>query len=200
MRVKWSQRWSRAAFCSSAGESPLDTVVMRTVFWRPIWTRMLISMSVSAMRKIAVPITFTCGGAPTRAAPQTKSGNVTWLPALKYVTTKSSIEIAKQSTSEARMAGAISGSVTLVNVVSSFAPRSIAASSRWRSNPIRRAFTVTTAKLMQNMMCAIRIVQKPNVMKVMFRKSVSSEAPRTISGVESGRKMRMLVVARPRNW
>ena len=63
------------------------------------------------------------------------------------------------------MAGAISGSVTLVNVVSSFAPRSIAASSRWRSNPIRRALTVTTAKLMQNMMCAIRIVQKPNVMK-----------------------------------
>ncbi len=126
---------------------------------------------------------------------------MTWLPALKYVTTKSSIEIAKQSASEARMAGAISGSVTLVNVVSSFAPRSIAASSRWRSNPIRRAFTVTTAKLMQNMMCAIRIVQKPNVMKlVMFRKSVSSEAPRTISGVESGRKTRMFVVARPRNW
>jgi hypothetical protein len=34
----------------------------------------------------------------------------------------------------------------------------------------------------------------------MFRNSVSSDAPRTISGVESGRKMRMLVEARPRNW
>jgi hypothetical protein len=35
------------------------------------------------MTKIAVPITLTCGGAPTRAAPQTKSGNVVSAPALK---------------------------------------------------------------------------------------------------------------------
>ena len=93
----------------------------------------------------------------------------------------------------------ISGSVTFWNVVHSLAPRSIAASSRWRSKPISRAFTVTTAKLMQNITCAIRIVQKPNGTNVKWRKSVSSEAPRTISGVESGRKMRMFVAARVRN-
>ena len=92
----------------------------------------------------------------------------------------------------------ISGSVTFWNVVHSFAPRSIAASSRWRSKPISRALTVTTAKLMQNITCAIRIVQKPNGTNVKCRKSVSSEAPSTISGVESGRKIRMFVAARAR--
>ena len=156
------------------------------------------SIRLSATPKIAVPITLTCAGAPTRAAPHTKRGNVTRVPALKYVTTKSSIEIAKQSSSAARIAGAIRGSVTFRNVAHSFAPRSIAASSRWRSKPTSRAFTVTTAKLMQNMTCAIRIVQKPKVTKLMFRKSVSRDAPRTISGVERGRKTRMFVVPLPR--
>src|SRR5436309_2411555 len=94
------------------------------------WTSMFATIATTATVKIAVPITFTCGGAPTRAAPQTKSGNVTSAPALKYVTTKSSIESAKQSRSAARIAGAISGKVTFRNVAHSFAPRSIAASSR----------------------------------------------------------------------
>ena len=61
-------------------------------------------------------MTFTCGGAPMRAAPQTNSGNVVSEPELKYVTTKSSIEIAKHSSSAARIAGAISGSVTFRKV------------------------------------------------------------------------------------
>src|SRR5689334_1916493 len=164
---------------------------------RRICTRTFTSMAVTATTKIAVPITFTCGGAPIRAAPQTNSGNVVSDPALKYVTTKSSMEIAKQSSKAARIAGAISGSVTLRNVTHSFAPRSIAASSRCLSKPTSRAFTVTTAKLMQNMMCAIRIVQKPKT-TLKLRKSVSSEAPSTISGVDSGRKMRMFVAPRPR--
>ncbi len=62
--------------------------------------------------------------------PHTKIGNVCVAPALKYVMTKSSIESAKPSSAAASIAGAISGNVTLRNVVSSFAPRSIAASSR----------------------------------------------------------------------
>jgi hypothetical protein len=49
---------------------------------------------------------------------------------------------------------------------------------------------------MQNMTCAIRIVQNPGWIHVMFRNNVNSEAPRTISGVESGRKMRRFVEAR----
>src|SRR5215831_13788743 len=134
-----------------------------------------------------------------RAAPQTKIGNVTDEPALKYVTTKSSTEIEKQRRNAARTAGTISGSVTFWKVVHSLAPRSIAASSRWRSKPISRALTVTTAKLTQNITCAMRIVTKPKGTNVKFRKSVNSEAPSTISGVESGRKIRTFVTARVRN-
>ena len=111
--------------------------------------------------------------------------------------TKSSTESAKPSRSAARIAGAISGSVTFRNVVHSFAPRSIAASSRWRSKPTRRAFTVTTTKLIMNMMCAITIVTKP-VATWRLRNSASSEAPSTISGVAIGRKTSMFVAPRPR--
>src|SRR5262249_47054931 len=99
---------------------------------RRISTRTLTGTVRTAMTKIAVPMTLTCGGAPILAAPQTKSGNVTCDPELKYVTTKSSIEIAKQRSNAARIAGAIRGSVTFWKVTHSFAPRSIAASSRWR--------------------------------------------------------------------
>ena len=50
-----------------------------------------------------------------------------------------------------------------------------------------------------NMTWAMKIVQKPSVKTlVMFRKSVRSEAPRTISGVAIGRKTRMFVGPRPR--
>ena len=51
---------------------------------------------------------------------------------------------------------------------------------------------------MLNMMCAIRIVPKPSGTD-MLRKSVSSEAPRTISGDDMGRKISRFVVPRPRN-
>ena len=47
------------------------------------------------------------------------------------------------------------------------------------------------------MMCAITIVRKP-VATFMVRKSASSEAPRTISGVDIGRNTKKLVVLRPR--
>ena len=164
---------------------------------RRICTSTLVIMPITATAKMAVPITFTCGGAPTRAAPQTNKGKVVRDPELKYVTTKSSIEIAKQSNIAARIAGAISGSVTLRNVAHSLAPRSIAASSRCRSKPINLAFTVTTAKLMQNMTCAMKIVQKPKT-TLKLRKSVSRDAPSTISGVDSGKKIRMFVTPRPR--
>jgi hypothetical protein len=38
---------------------------------RRIWKSTLPSIVASAITKIAVPITFTCGGAPILAAPQT---------------------------------------------------------------------------------------------------------------------------------
>src|SRR5437870_6437372 len=87
---------------------------------RRICTSTFATIPVTATMKITLPITFTCGGAPTRAEFHTKTGNVTRGPALKYVTTKSSTETAKHSSIEARIAGEINGSVTFVNVAHSF--------------------------------------------------------------------------------
>ena len=52
-----------------------------------------------------MPITLICGGVATRAAPQTKSGNVVVEPALKYVITKSSIDSANASSAAGEDAG-----------------------------------------------------------------------------------------------
>jgi hypothetical protein len=38
---------------------------------RRIWMRTLVSIAITAIAKIAVPMTFTCGGAPFLAEPQT---------------------------------------------------------------------------------------------------------------------------------
>ncbi len=72
------------------------------------------------------------------------SGNVDVWPAVKFVMTKSSTDSAKARSADAATPGAISGSVTLRNVVHSFAPRSAAASSMWVSMPCSRALMVTT--------------------------------------------------------
>jgi hypothetical protein len=73
------------------------------------------------------------------------------------------------------------GNVTRQKVTHGSAPRSWAASSRWRSNPARRARTVTATYAMLNITCAMTIVTiplgTPNVMN-----SASSDAPMTISG------------------
>jgi hypothetical protein len=90
-----------------------------------------------------VPITFTCGGTPTRVAPNTQIGKVCVWPELKLVITKSSIDSANDSRAPARIPGKISGRVTLRKVAHGLAPRSWAASSRVRSKPARRARTVT---------------------------------------------------------
>ena len=143
-----------------------------------------------------MPITFTCGGAPTRAAPQTNSGNVVLDPALKYVTTKSSIEIAKQSRSAARIAGAISGSVTFRKV-----------DPLVRAEVHRRLLEVAVEPDQPRLdrddgeadaEHDVGDQDRPEAEDdVRLRKSVSSEAPRTISGVESGRKIRMFVARAP---
>ena len=60
---------------------------------------------------------------------------------------------------------------------------------------------MTTTKLMLNMMCAIRIVTKfsgKNGSVPIDTNSVSSEAPRMISGVAIGRKISEFVNRRPR--
>src|SRR5919106_6448599 len=166
-------------------------------FRRRCWKRTLASIRPTATTKMIVPSTFTCGGAPTRAAPQTNIGNVTVEPALKFVMMKSSMERANASSAPARIPGAIRGSVTRANVVQGVAPRSIAASSRCRSKPTSRARTVTTTKLMLNMTCAKRIVQKPRATP-RLRKSVKSEAPRTIYGAVIAMKTSVFVAPRPR--
>ena len=65
------------------------------------------------------------------------------------------------SSKPAMMAGAMIGRVTVANTFHGGAPRSIAASSSERSKPIRRACTTTVTKHMENVVCAIAIVQKP---------------------------------------
>ena len=62
---------------------------------------------------------------------------------------------------------------------------------------MRRARTVTTTKLMLNMMWAIRIVSSLRGWPIETN-IVRSEAPSTISGVAIGRKMKMFVAPRPR--
>ncbi len=58
--------------------------------------------------------------------------------------------------------------------------------------PASRALTVTTTKDRQNMMWAIRIVQKPSTpAKPALTNSASRDEPITISGVAIGRKIRM---------
>ena len=61
-----------------------------------------------------------------------------------------------------------------------------------------RALTVTTTKLMQNMMWAMTIVVKPGLIR-RLRNWVSSAAPSTTSGVAMGRNSSRFVVARNRN-
>jgi hypothetical protein len=56
--------------------------------------------------------------------------------------------------------------------------------------------TVTTTKLMQNMMWAMMIVPVPSGAP-RLRNRASSEAPRTTSGVAIGRKISRFVAARP---
>jgi hypothetical protein len=58
---------------------------------------------------------------------------------------------------------------------------------------------VSATKLTQNMMWAITTVAKP-IEKLALKNRVKRDEPRTISGVVSGRMMRMLTKARPRNW
>src|SRR5581483_8481036 len=108
---------------------------------RRFWKTTFANIPPTAIMKMAVPMTLICGGTATRAAPQTNSGNVIVVPALKYVITKSSIDKAKASRPAARIPGAMSGSVTRKKVTSSLAPRSIAASSRCLSKPTSRART-----------------------------------------------------------
>ncbi len=62
---------------------------------------------------------------------------------------------------------------------------------------ITRALTATTTKLRQNMMWAMRTVQKPSSAP-MLRKRVSSEAAMTTSGIDIGRKISELIRPRAR--
>ncbi len=101
-------------------------------------------MSTTVATRIIVPMTLICGGTAVRAAPQTQRGKVTSWPELKRVMMKSSTERAKAKRAAARIPGRMRGKVTLRNVCYSFAPRSMAASSRVQSKPRSRAFTVTT--------------------------------------------------------
>lgn len=151
-----------------------------------------------AMRNIAVPMTLACAGTPRIDEIQTNLGNVVMVPELKLVMMKSSNESENASKAAAAIPGRTNGKVTRRKVSYSLAYKSRAASSNLGSRLATRAFTVTTTKEMQNMMCAMTVVQKP-VLIFKLTNIAKSEAPMTISGVAIGRKMSKFVELRPRN-
>src|SRR3954454_13616425 len=117
--------------------------------------------SPTAPRNTIEPTTLIWTGSALRWIEYTQIGNVLAVPDTKLVTTKSSMDRLNASSAAAMIPGRISGNVTFQNVVSSSAPRSIAASSSRRSNPDSRALTVTTTNEMQNMMWEMTIVWTP---------------------------------------
>ena len=126
---------------SGIGRHGLDPHLMRAA--RPL-RRVVNATKATADRNTMEPTTLICTGSAFLMIPQTQIGKVLVVPDTKLVITKSSIERENASKAAAITPGNMSGKVTRQKVVHSFAPRSIAASSRWRSNPARRAFTVTT--------------------------------------------------------
>ena len=148
--------------------------------------------------KISVPMTLTWGGRPTRVAPQIHSGKVTVVPAVKLVTTKSSMDSARASSTPERIAGRIIGKVTFQNVIHGDAPRSAAASSMERSRVSTRARTTTATNEIENMMCAIVMVAAPRPTPS-ETKRVSSDAPMISSGEEIAANMIRFSEPEPRN-
>ena len=82
-------------------------------------------------------------------------------------------------------AGRITGRVTLKNVVTGVAPRSIAASSSERSKVTRRDWTTTATKHMEKVIWARIMVHRPRS-KPMATNNSSSDNPVMTSGMTSG--------------
>ncbi len=120
------------------------------------------------------------------------------VPELKLVMMKSSKDNENASNAAPAIPGITSGNVTRRKVSNSFAYRSIAACSSLGSRDAMRAFTVTTTKDTQNMMWAITVVKNPGLI-LKDKNIASSDAPKTISGVAIGKKIKRLVVERPLN-
>jgi hypothetical protein len=106
-------------------------------------------------------------------------------PVVKLAITRSSSESEKASIQPAAIAGAISGSVMVRNVLSGGQPRSCAASSRLRSKPMSRACTITVTKHMVSVVCAATMVQNPRS-TLTATNNKSSERPVITSGITSG--------------
>ncbi len=111
---------------------------------------------------ITVPTTLICIGIVLRETPQTYIGNVVVLPAFRLVMMKSSNDSEKLSIAAAAIPGSTSGKVTRQKVWFG-SHRDPPLPVRGVSlSPASRDLTVTTTNDRQNMMWAIRIVQKPS--------------------------------------
>ena len=111
---------------------------------------------------------------------------------------KSSNDKLKASNAAPAIPGATNGRVTFLKVSSSLAYKSIAACSRRGSNEAIRALTVTTTNEIQNTTWAMTVGQNPGLIWK-TKKSESSDAPKTISGVAIGKKIKRLEDERPLN-
>src|SRR5690349_6471857 len=104
-----------------------------------------IATNATAPRNTIDPITLIWTGRAFFWIEYTQIVNVFVVaPETRFDMMKSSIDSENAINAAATTPGRISGNVTRQNVDHSLAPRSIAASSRRRSKPARRAFTVTT--------------------------------------------------------
>src|SRR4029078_6269124 len=106
-------------------------------------------------------------------------------PVVKLTITRSSSDSEKASIHPAAIAGAINGSVIVINVLNGGQPRSIAASSRLRSNPISRDCTITVTKHVVSVVWAMATVQNPRS-TLNETNSNSSDSPVITSGITSG--------------
>src|SRR4249919_1724398 len=106
-------------------------------------------------------------------------------PVVKLAITRSSSDSENASIQPAAIAGAISGSVMVRNVLKGGQPRSMAASSRLRSKSASRDCTITVTKHMVNVVCAITMVQNPRS-TLNATNSNSSDNPVITSGMTSG--------------
>ena len=129
---------------------------------------------------------FTSGETPFFTMPKIFNGKVVLsAPVVKKLMTTSSNDIVNANMPPDMTPGIIIGSVTRINVLNSFAPKSLAASSMEESKPDILERTVITTKGIEKVICDRMSVSIP-VSMFSEEKNISNAIPKTISGITIG--------------
>lgn len=154
---------------------------------------------------ITAPKALISGEIPKRTLEKTTIGRVVVPgPETKLAITTSSSDKVKAKSQPASKAGVMIGIVMTKKAFSGRQPRSIAASSRERSNCSSLAFTIIATYAIENVTCEIRIVSNPRPDGQPKRLSneikVSNRArPVIISGITNGAVNRVEKRVKPLN-